>query len=176
MKKFCFLAALICCFAIANTASAQLSGISIGNLGLGDSANGNNGASPDLLNGPLGFGTGSWSGGDDIYTIILTGTLDGTGELLLEFTHANGDLDLMLWNDDGATSLFGSSTSVDDDESIDISGLGPGTYYAHIDGWLGASNDYTISVNGNYVIPEPATASLCLLAVAGAGMVRRRRS
>ncbi len=55
----------------------------------------------------------------------------------LEFTHADGDIDLALRDSSG--SFITSSASVTDDEAISTS-LDPGTYYLNVYPFLGAQN------------------------------------
>jgi hypothetical protein len=143
----------------------MLSDISIATIGPGANVMGNNSGSPDVLNGPNGFGNGSWSGGDDVYTLNWTG-----GDLIVDllFTHANGDLDLFVWGNDTATNLLGSGLSVSDNEQVVVPGLAAGTYYIHVDGWQGASNDYKLNV-----IPTPG--ALAVFGFAGLAAARRRR-
>ncbi|TVQ31862.1 MAG: hypothetical protein EA376_07695 [Phycisphaeraceae bacterium] len=143
----------------------MLSDIAIAKIGPGANVTGNNSGSPDVLNGTGGFGSGSWSGGDDVYELNWTG-----GDLVVDllFTHADGDLDLFVWGNDTATNLLGSGLSVSDNEQVVVPGLAAGTYWIHIDGWLGASNDYKLNV-----IPTPG--ALAVFGLAGLAGLRRRR-
>ena len=111
---------------------------------------------------PTSRGDDNWNGADDVYTINWAG-----GELTVEasFDHDLGDLDLFLYEELGRDPL-GDSTSSDDLETLTLD-LAPGTYYAVLDGWDGASNSYSI-----VAIPEPGSAAIVLLA---SGMLLRRR-
>jgi uncharacterized protein (TIGR03382 family) len=143
----------------------MLSDIAIAKIGPGANVMGNNSGSPDVLNGPNGFGSGNWGGGDDVYELNWTG-----GDLVVDllFSHAQGDLDLFVWGNDTATNLLGSGLSVSDNEQVVVPGLAAGTYWIHIDGWQGASADYKLNV-----IPTPG--ALAVFGFAGLAAVRRRR-
>ncbi|MCA9304665.1 MAG: pre-peptidase C-terminal domain-containing protein [Phycisphaerales bacterium] len=123
----------------------------------------------DDMNGVEGIGSGgSWSGGDDVYTIEFFG---GDLEISVLFDHELGDLDLYVWGDNTATTLIGSSTSTSDNEYIHVVGLAAGTYYISIDGWFGATNSYTM----NGVGIAPSAPSFAVLAFAGTLAYRRQR-
>jgi hypothetical protein len=163
-------AALIAALGLASAANAgvTLDDLSIANISGGSSTFGDTSTSSDDMNGGSGIGSGgSWSGGDDVYTLNWAGG-DLVADLL--FTSGDGDLDLYVWGDNGATSLLGSSTSTDDNEQVSIAGLAAGTYYISVDGWFGDTNSYELQLNG---IPTPASAAL--LGLGGLVATRRRR-
>ncbi len=89
-------------------------------------------------------------------------TLPSYGDLsvVMDHTYQAGvcDLDLRIWAYDEVTEM-GHSLMSGDQEQVDLERLLPGTYYAHIDGWLGAGEynvqyDYT-----EWVVPEVAVPS-----------------
>lgn len=154
--------------ATAANAGTTLDDLSISVITGGSSTFGDTSASSDDMNGGSGIGGGgSWSGGDDVYTLNWAGG-DLVADLL--FTSGDGDLDLYVWGDNGATSILGSSTSTSDNEQVSIAGLAAGTYYVSIDGWAGASNSYELQLNG---VPTPGSAAL--LGLGGLVVTRRRR-
>ena len=163
-------ASLIAVLGLASAANAGLSlaDLSLGTIGAGDSVMGDTFGAADNMNGTAGFGSGAWSGGEDVYTLAW-----GGGDLVLDllFTNDDGDFDLFLWADAAATVAVANSLSVDDNEQIAVAGLAAGTYYVHIDGWLGATNTYKLQDNG---VPAPASAAL--LGLGGLVATRRRRA
>jgi hypothetical protein len=77
------------------------------------------------------------------FELTQTGTLND--QILLNFTHAFGDLDINLYG--GERNYLTGSYGSDDYEVISFAGLAAGTYYAQVYGWEGASNpDYSISL------------------------------
>ncbi len=108
---------------------------------------------------------------DDWYEIEVD---SGEEQILvdLQFTHADGDIDLQLYDSSG-TFLTGS-TSVSDNESINYTVSNPGTYYLHVYPFSGSGNTYdlwwddvavsvtpgNIDLSGSYfdVIQEPLEA------------------
>ncbi|MGI0483228.1 clostripain-related cysteine peptidase [Geminocystis sp. CENA526] len=82
----------------------------------------------------------------DWFTFELSqrGTVESS--IKIEFSNSLGDLDLVLYNEQG--SWLGGSYSYNDEESISLNGLVPGTYYAQVFGWAGASNpEYNLKLN-----------------------------
>ncbi len=75
---------------------------------------------------------------DDWYAIDVChgGTLD----VLIEFAHDRGDLDLYVW--DANEEYLDGSESADDNERVILRDLAAGTYYVQIVGYLGAWNRY----------------------------------
>ncbi len=164
-------ASLIAVLGLATAANAggSLSALSIGTLSGGDSVSGSTIGASDDLAGADGFVLGgTWTGGDDVYSLDWAG-----GDLVatLDFITANGDIDLYVWGDDGATVLLGSSEGTGDQEVVEVLGLAAGKYFIMVDGWLGDENRYDLSVNG---IPSPASAAL--LGLGGLVATRRRRA
>ena len=92
---------------------------------------------------------GSWTGricGDntDFYSIVLDEASDL--EILLNFAHAEGDLDLNLTDESGASVSLGVSS--DDDERIFVENLAAGQYYLIVYSFGGRSNnDYSITID-----------------------------
>ncbi|VXD15184.1 Peptidase C11 clostripain [Planktothrix serta PCC 8927] len=83
----------------------------------------------------------------DWYRFDLPGNQDPSSNITINFQNSLGDLDFYLY--DQNNSLVGSSTSGSNDtESIPLSGLGAGTYYAQVIGWAGATNpNYELTLN-----------------------------
>ena len=143
-----------------------LPSLEIGTIFNGQSVNGNTALSSDDLSGN-GPAPGSWSGGDDVYSLQWGGG-DITIDLL--FSQVSGDLDLWLVGDPNVVApAIDSSLSVSDNEQVSAIGLAAGKYWIIIDGWQGASNTYKLAVS-----PTPGAAAVFGLAgLAAAG--RRRR-
>lgn len=165
-------ATLLTVLGLASSAYAggalTLDDLSISNITGGSSTSGSTAFSSDDMNGGSGIGGGgSWSGGDDVYTLNWAG-----GDLVADliFAVVDGDLDLYLWGDNGATILLDSSTSTSSNEQVSVTGLAAGTYYFSIDGWFGDTNSYKLQVNG-----VPAPGSVALLGLGGLAATRRRR-
>ncbi|XPS87497.1 hypothetical protein Dvar_55150 [Desulfosarcina variabilis str. Montpellier] len=77
---------------------------------------------------------------------------DGSGEyleVLLDFSHSNGDIDLALYNSSGA--LIASSTSSTDDEQIVVS-VGAGTYYIRVSGYPSNNTGNTYYFRWRWII------------------------
>jgi len=160
--------------AVLGLASAANAGVTLDDLSIatitgGSSTSGDTSGSADNMNGGSGIASGgSWSGGDDVYTLNWAGG-DLVADLL--FTTLDGDLDLYVWGDNGATNLLGSGTSTSDNEQVTVAGLAAGTYYISVDGWFGDTNSYKLQLNG---VPTPASAAL--LGLGGLVATRRRRA
>jgi hypothetical protein len=73
----------------------------------------------------------------------------------LTHAHDDGDLDLTLTDDQG--NVLAYSWSVTDDEAIAYHFDTDGTYAFLVDGWAGASNDYTLSVDLSCPSGDPLT-------------------
>ncbi len=157
--------------ASAANAGVTLDDLSIGTLMGGSMVSGNTAGSSDDMDADGIGGGGSWSGGDDVYTLVWGGG-DITIDLL--FTNANGDLDLFLFDSNTPDGLGGGlvedALSVDDNEQIFVAGLAAGTYWVSVDGWFGASNSYDLNVSG-----IPAPSAMALLGLGGLVAGRRRR-
>jgi len=79
-----------------------------------------------------------------VFETAAAGT--GANFVRISFAHAQGDLDLGLYDDGG--SLIESSTSTTDGESVSLSGLAAGTYYVLVLGASGAVNpSYSLTIN-----------------------------
>jgi MYXO-CTERM domain-containing protein len=170
-------ATLLAVLGLASAANAgtTLDDLSIGSLTGASSTDGNTANSSDDMDGGSGiFSGGSWSGGDDVYSLNWAG---GDLELNLLFTMGgpdsvgDGDIDLYLWADNTATVLIDSGISTDSNELVEVAALAAGKYYVSIDGWFGAGNAYKLTVNG---VPTPASAAL--LGLGGLVATRRRRA
>ncbi|GCL34680.1 hypothetical protein PA905_39060 [Planktothrix agardhii CCAP 1459/11A] len=83
----------------------------------------------------------------DWYRFDLPGNQAPGSNITIDFQNSLGDLDFYLY--DQNNSLVGSSTSGSNDtESIPLSGLGAGTYYAQVVGYAGATNpNYELTLN-----------------------------
>jgi len=151
----------------AGSGRGTFSGLSLGTLNGGESIFGDTSTSADNLTRG-GLAPGSWSGGDDVYSLSWGG---GFITIDLLFTHAAGDLDLFLYtgNTPTTTAIVGESLSVSDNEGL-FGTLPAGKYWIVVDGWFGASNTYKLAVS-----PTPGAAAVFGLAgIAAAG--RRRRA
>jgi len=141
------------------------------------------------LNTIAGFGDAS-SSDDDWYEIyVSSGTLNVLVSCL--FTHSSGDIDITLYASDGTTQV-GSSTSVTDDEYIDVVVPSYGTYYIKVYSWGVAANSYNlwwddlsytpeeevVIVCGGATMPvgrsQALAAAPCLVALLGLALMRRR--
>jgi MYXO-CTERM domain-containing protein len=166
MKKA---ATLIAALGLASAANAGLTldDLSIGTLTGGSTVMGDTSGSSDDMNADVIGSGGSWSGGDDVYTLVW-----GGGDLVLDllFSQNDGDMDLFLFDNNNPTGELAQGISVDDNEQVEVLGLGAGTYYVSVDGWLGASNTYTLNVSG-----VPAPSAMALLGLGGLVAGRRRR-
>ncbi|MBE9145418.1 pre-peptidase C-terminal domain-containing protein [Planktothrix mougeotii] len=91
---------------------------------------------------------------DDWFQFQTTGS--GSTNVEIGFDHALGDLDLRVLDVNG--TWLGSSTSSSNNETVNLSYLPAGTYYAQIYGWNGASNpnySLTISPTSGAAIDDP---------------------
>ncbi|MEB3884535.1 clostripain-related cysteine peptidase, partial [Lyngbya sp. CCY1209] len=82
---------------------------------------------------------------DDWYQFEMTGTGGANHAVTINFIDDFGDLDLELY--DANNSPLNGSYSVTDNETVSLEGLAPGVYYAHVYGYAGAENDYTLTIN-----------------------------
>ncbi|WP_273249094.1 PPC domain-containing protein, partial [Limnospira indica] len=90
------------------------------------------------------------SGNDDWFRFTTNGTAGSGAEVRIDFLHSLGDVDMRLYDADN--NWLGSSTSVSDNESISLAGLGAGTYYVHVYGWSGASHpNYNLTIDPRVV-------------------------
>jgi hypothetical protein len=97
---------------------------------------------------------------EDWFKFQTTG--NGATTVGINFLHAQGDLDLQVRDFNG--NWLGSSTSSSNNETVNLSYLPAGTYYAQIYGWNGASNpNYTLNLStpsappGIPIPPAPPT-------------------
>ena len=85
------------------------------------------------------------AGNDDYFVMTARGT--GTLRVDIEFTHADGDLDLYLY--DSSLSALGSSTTATDDETVTSQVTAGEIYYLRVTGAADATNrDYELAVDG----------------------------
>lgn len=75
---------------------------------------------------------------DDHDRFAVTLPVGGAITVHLDFVHADGDVDMAL----GDTV----ADSADDDETLALTGLGPGTYVLDVYGYAGAVNAYAITI------------------------------
>ncbi|WP_084613232.1 clostripain-related cysteine peptidase [Planktothrix rubescens] len=118
---------------------------SLGSIGKGDlKNNGSNIALSQLV---------SKSGDDDYFKFTVPAGVKAGSELSIAFTNAVADLDLELYN--ANKTIIDGSWSSNNGESIDISSLTEGEYYARVSMWNGTASGYTL--NANFVTGEPST-------------------
>jgi hypothetical protein len=68
------------------------------------------------------------------------------------FTHAQGDIDLRLYDVNG--TLLRTSDSVTNEERISLNGLAAGTYFVQVYGYQGATNpNYTLTIDPGLTAP-----------------------
>ena len=79
----------------------------------------------------------------DFYLINLEETSDL--EILVNFTHSEGDLDISLVEANGESLALGVSSN--DNERIFVESLPANSYYLIVYGFAGSENSYSISVN-----------------------------
>ena len=109
-------------------------------LNCGDNVNGNNADGGSNVN--TYFNDQSWTGPELIYEIQAP-----AGQLSIQLTGLTADLDLFLVSNcgDANGSLVASSTSSGTSESITTT-VAAGTYYVIMDGYLGATSTFNLSV------------------------------
>ena len=95
----------------------------------------------------------SKSGDYDYFKFTVPAGVKAGSELSIAFTNAVADLDLELYN--ANKQLIDGSWSSNNGESIDISSLTAGDYYARVSMWNGTASGYTL--NANFVTDEPST-------------------
>ena len=71
------------------------------------------------------------------------------------FTHANGDIDIALYDPAGAAVASGTSTT--DNETIVHTALATGTYAVRVIGFSGAENSYDLTLSTTGGLPGAAT-------------------
>lgn len=92
-------------------------------------------------------------------------TMNGAGAtsdyVRIDFTHAQGDLDVQLYNASG--SLLRTSNGTGNSEQISLNGLGAGTYYVKIYGYNGAFNpNYSLAIDPGAAAVTPSNKILYL--------------
>ena len=88
---------------------------------------------------------------DDYYQI--TAASDGPATVSIYFTHANGDLDMAMY--DGGQNQIALSNGVSDSESFTVSLVAGATYYIRPYGYNGSTNaDYSLSISGPPIPPD----------------------
>ena len=81
---------------------------------------------------------------EDWFKFQTTG--NGSTNVGINFQHAQGDLDLQVRDVNG--TWLGSSTSSSNNETVNLSYLTAGIYYAQVYGWNGASNsNYSLTIS-----------------------------
>jgi hypothetical protein len=93
---------------------------------------------------------------NDWFRFTTTATGTAASRVGINFSHAQGDLDIRLYNAAGVQ--IGSSLGVTNAESISLSGRPAGTYYLRVYGYQGAENpNYTLTVvpPSGVVTPPP---------------------
>ncbi len=73
--------------------------------------------------------------------------------MAIEFTHANGDLDVEL--QDADRNVIGSSTGVGNIEQISLNGRTAGIYYLRVFGFANAVNSFRLSINAPIASIDP---------------------
>jgi hypothetical protein len=94
----------------------------------------------------------------DWFKFTMNGAGTTSNSVSIAFTHANGDLDMRLYNSAGTE--VGNSQGTSNSETISLNGLAAGTYYVKVYGYNGVFNpNYSLTVNpgtgtsgGGYVI------------------------
>gem|GEM_PF-4417465 len=81
--------------------------------------------------------------GDEDFFVLSLNKGDHV-RILIEFTHANGDIDAKVFDQDGRTVV--SATSSTDNEEIQFEAQSDGAYYLKVYGYGGAKNSYNLDV------------------------------
>jgi hypothetical protein len=90
----------------------------------------------------------------DWFRFATTTTGTTSDSVSISFLHAQGDLDMYLYNANGQ-SLRGS-TGVGNSETISLNGLAAGTYYLRVYGYRGVFNpSYSLTLNRGSTTPPP---------------------
>ena len=89
---------------------------------------------------------------EDYYRFYLPGAGTASDFVRIDFTHVDGDLELLLL-DDAGSELATSQTS-NDFEEISLDGRSPGWYVAHVRGFQGgAITSYTLTIDPSQNTP-----------------------
>lgn len=96
--------------------------------------------------------------GADWYRFQTTATGASNSQVTIDFQHAQGDLELALYNSSG--TRLASSTSAANHEQISLAGRAAGTYYVRVYGYRGVSNpDYSLSITPPAAATTTATST-----------------
>ena len=100
----------------------------------------------------------SMDDGADWYRFRTNGAGTAPDFVNINFTHSQGDLDMVVYKADGVTQV-GSSTSTGNSERVSLNGQAAGTYYVKVYGYNGAQNpQYTLTIDPPAgVTPPPAS-------------------
>ncbi|WP_302580077.1 T9SS type A sorting domain-containing protein [uncultured Desulfovibrio sp.] len=90
----------------------------------------------------------------DYYKFVLDAGGTSGNFFRINFTDADGDLDLLLY-DAGGNLVSSSETRGSDSEIIRFSGFAAGTYYVKVQGNAGAVNNYTLDWDRSNYAPKP---------------------
>lgn len=83
---------------------------------------------------------------NDWYKFTTSGRSTSANSVRLTFTHAQGDLDVELYNASGA--LLGRSQGTTNSEALSLANRAAGTYYVRVYGYRGATNPtYSLTLN-----------------------------
>ena len=85
------------------------------------------------------------SGDIDYYKFTLTAEGSSSNFIGINLTHANGDLDINLYDNSG--NEIAHSWTCSDKERINLNGYAAGTYYLMVKGYDGATGNYSIVYN-----------------------------
>ncbi|MCA8978583.1 MAG: PPC domain-containing protein [Planctomycetes bacterium] len=103
-------------------------------------------------------------GGTDSDYYVLQGVPDGDiVSIVVSFTHANGDIDAMLWDDAACTNQIDSSAGVGNTETLDTQNTSGAAkdYYFQVRAYANSTtfncNDYTIDIVS---MPDPCLAAV----------------
>lgn len=102
----------------------------------------------------------------DYFKFTTTATGTTTSNIVMSFTHSQGDLDLVLLNSSGKQLKI--SQGVTNSETISLSGLAAGTYTIRAYGYRGVQNpSYSLALNLPGSTTPPPTTTIDLV---GAGL------
>lgn len=90
------------------------------------------------LSGTQTIGSLAMNDSADWFRFSLSAAGTAGARVAISFSHAQGDLDLRLYSSAGA--LLRTSDGTSGSESVSLSGLAAGTYYAQVYGYRGARN------------------------------------
>jgi hypothetical protein len=103
---------------------------------------------------------------NDWYRFTTSTTGASSSNVSIAFQHAQGDLDLELYNASG--TRLRTSQSIASSETVSLGGLAAGTYYVRVYGYRGATNpNYSLAVNlGSAIVADDAYENNDTLATA----------